>query len=78
MRLNISTSKIRARFANMVTRFERAWDENPVAVIGVLAMASAGAAKFLQAYTGLRNSRAWRREVTRRERMGYARYDRKG
>jgi hypothetical protein len=78
MKLNINTSKIKARFANMVTRFERAWDENPVAVIGVLAMASAGTAKLLTAYVGLRNSRAWRREVARRERLGYSRYDRKG
>jgi hypothetical protein len=69
MKLNINTGKIRARFANMVTRFERAWDENPLAVIGVLAMASAGAAKLMTAYAGVRNSRAWRREVARRDRL---------
>jgi hypothetical protein len=69
MKFNINTSKIRARFANMVTRFERAWDENPLAVIGVLAMASAGAAKLMTAYAGLRNARVWRREVARRERI---------
>lgn len=69
MKININTSRIKARFANAVSRLERAWDENPLAVIGVFAMASAGAAKFLQAYTGLRNSRAWRREVARRDRM---------
>jgi hypothetical protein len=69
MKLNINTSKIRARFANMVTRFERAWDENPVAVIGVIAMASAGTAKLFQAYAGVLNARAWRREVARRDRL---------
>jgi hypothetical protein len=69
MKFNINTSKIKARFANAVSRLERAWDENPLAVIGVFAMASAGTAKLITALTGLSNSRAWRREVARRERL---------
>lgn len=69
MKININTSRIKARFANAVGRLERAWDENPLAVIGVFAMASAGSAKLITAFTGLLNSRAWRREVARRDRM---------
>lgn len=54
-------------------KIKQAWDENPLAVIAVGAMAATAAAKLLNAYTASQNSRAWDREVRRREVKTYQR-----
>lgn len=50
------------------TKAKRLWDENPMLCI-VLGIASANASsKLVKANSELRNSKAWSREVKRRER----------
>jgi len=52
---------------NKITdKIKQAWEENPLAVIAVGALAVSAAAKFIDATTSARNSKAWQREVDRR------------
>lgn len=50
-------------------KIKQAWEENPLQVIAVGAFAATAAAKLLDATTNARNSRAWQKEVDRRDRM---------
>lgn len=50
------------------TRLAQAWDENPLAVITVAALAATAAAKVANAMTEANNSRTWKKEVDRRDR----------
>jgi hypothetical protein len=49
-------------------RLMKAWDENPLAVITVGAIAATAAAKVLSAVNESQNSRSWKKEVNRRDR----------
>lgn len=49
-------------------RIQQAWNENPLAVIAVASGAAFAAAKLIDSLNGTRNSRAWAKEVDRRER----------
>jgi hypothetical protein len=49
-------------------KIKKAWDENPLAVITVGALAVTAAAKLLDSVTASKNSRAWKKEVNRRDR----------
>lgn len=62
----MNTSKIKARFAKAVNRLERAWDENPLAVIGAAAAVLGATARIVAAVNGIQNRRVWKKEVNRR------------
>jgi hypothetical protein len=49
-----------------LNRLKEAWEENPVAVIGVTATAVFATAKLLSAMTEASNSRTYKKEVNRR------------
>ncbi len=50
-------------------RLKQAFEENPLAVIAIGALAVTAAAKLLEATTSARNSKAWQTEVNRRMMM---------
>lgn len=50
-------------------RIKQAWEENPLAVIAVAAIAATAAAKLMDANTARHNAQAWQMEVQRRTRM---------
>ena len=56
------------RLKNAQLRIKQAWDENPLAVIAVGALAVTAAAKLMDANTNRVNAHAWKKEVDRRER----------
>lgn len=63
----MNTQKINASIKDIQTKAKRLWDENPVLTIALgIAAANAGA-KVMQARSASRNSKAWNREVKRRE-----------
>lgn len=47
-------------------RIKQAWNENPIGVIIVGAIAATAASKLIDANTARRNSHAWEMEVQRR------------
>jgi hypothetical protein len=47
-------------------RIKQAWEENPLAVIGVAAAAITAVAKITEAAVSANNSRTWKKEVNRR------------
>lgn len=47
-------------------QIKKAWEENPLQVIVIGALAATAAAKLLDASTAAKNSRAWEKEVNRR------------
>jgi hypothetical protein len=49
-----------------VDKLKRAWEENPLQVIVIGALAATAAAKLLDASTNARNARVWQNEVNRR------------
>lgn len=49
-----------------IDKLKQAWEENPMQVIVVAAVAATAAAKLIDASTSVRNSRAWNKEVDRR------------
>lgn len=51
---------------NAWNRIKQAWNDNPLAVIGVGAFAATAAAKILHEVTEARNSKTWQKEVERR------------
>jgi hypothetical protein len=53
---------------NVKLKLQQAWEENPLAVITVGALAVTAAAKLLDSTTAAKNSRAWKKEVDRRDR----------
>jgi hypothetical protein len=53
---------------NAKDKLKQAWDENPLAVIAVAAVAATAAAKLLDSVTATKNARAWKKEVDRRDR----------
>lgn len=53
---------------NAKDKLKQAWDENPLAVITVGALAATAAAKLLDSVTSTKNARAWKKEVDRRDR----------
>lgn len=53
----------------MVNNLKTKLEENPVETIAVAAMAATAAAKLLSSMTGAANSRSWKKEVDRRDRM---------
>lgn len=53
---------------NAKDRLKQAWDENPLAVIAVAAVAVTAAAKLIDSTTSAKNARAWKKEVDRRDR----------
>lgn len=55
---------------NAMDRLKKAWNENPLQVIAIGALAATAAAKLIEASTSARNSKAWNREVDRRIMMG--------
>lgn len=63
----MNTQKINASIKDFQAKAKRLWDENPVLAIALgIAAANAGA-KVVQANSARRNSKAWSREVKRRE-----------
>jgi hypothetical protein len=50
------------------SKVQKAWDENPMQVIIVGAVAATAAAKVLDSVTAAKNSRSWKKEVDRRDR----------
>lgn len=50
-------------------RIKQAFEENPLAVIAVRALAANAAAKLITATTNARNSQTWAKEVDRRRMM---------
>lgn len=48
------------------TRIKQAWNENPLAVIAIAALAATAAAKVMDANTQRQNAKVWAREVDRR------------
>lgn len=54
---------------NATDKIKKAWDENPLAVITVAALAATAAAKLIDSTTSAKNARAWKKEVDRRDRM---------
>jgi len=53
---------------NVKAKLRQAWDENPLAVITVGAVAVTAAAKLLDSATAAKNAKAWKKEVDRRNR----------
>ena len=51
-----------------MTKIKQAWEENPLAVIAVGAVAVTAAAKLIDSCASANNSRAWKKEVDRRSR----------
>jgi hypothetical protein len=51
---------------NAKDKIKQAWDENPMAVIGISAAAITAVAKIAQVAVEANNSRTWRKEVNRR------------
>lgn len=49
------------------TRLKAQVEENPLVAAGIGAALLSGAAKLLNANTGRKNAKTWRREVKRRE-----------
>ena len=47
-------------------KLKRQWDENPLMVISVGALAATAAAKLLASVTAAQNARTWSKEVDRR------------
>lgn len=56
MKLSFDTTKLKTQV-----------EENPLVAAGIGAALLSGAAKLLNANTGRKNAKTWRREVTRRE-----------
>ena len=56
MQINIDTTKLKQQIA-----------DNPLVAAGLGAALLNGAAKLMNANTGRKNAKTWRREVTRRE-----------
>lgn len=50
-------------------KIKKAWEEDPLQVIAIGALAATAAAKLIDAGTKASNSRAWKKEVDRRDRM---------
>jgi alcohol dehydrogenase class IV len=50
-------------------KIQQAFEENPLTVIAVGSGAALAAAKIVQAFAEANNSRSWRKEVNRRDRM---------
>jgi hypothetical protein len=50
-------------------KIKQAWEENPLAVVAVGAVAATAAAKVLQAVTEAQKARTWEKEVDRRRMM---------
>lgn len=50
-------------------RIKQAFEENPMAVIAIASGAAIAIAKLIEAGTAANNSRAWKKEVNRRDRM---------
>jgi hypothetical protein len=53
----------------VIDKIKQAWDENPLAVIAVGALAVTAAARIINATTEARNSHTWKKEVDRRMMM---------
>jgi hypothetical protein len=53
---------------SLKTKIKQAWEENPLAVITVAAIAATAAAKVIESMTAANNSRSWKKEVDRRVR----------
>jgi hypothetical protein len=51
---------------NAKDKIKQAWDENPMAVIGISAAAITAVAKIAQVAVEANNSRTWKKEVNRR------------
>jgi hypothetical protein len=51
---------------NAKDKIKQAWDENPMAVIGISAAALTAVAKIAQVAVEANNSRTWKKEVNRR------------
>jgi hypothetical protein len=51
---------------NAKDKIKQAWDENPMAVIGISAAAITAVAKIAQVAVEANNSRTWKKEVDRR------------
>jgi hypothetical protein len=50
------------------SKIREAWDENPLAVIAVVSTAVIATAKLIDSVSAANNSRAWKKEVNRRDR----------
>jgi len=50
-------------------KIKQTWEENPLVVIGIGAVAVNAAAKLMDANTRRQNARSWEIEVERRNRM---------
>jgi hypothetical protein len=48
------------------TKIKQAWNDNPLAVIAIAALAATAAAKVMDANTQRQNAKVWAREVDRR------------
>ena len=55
------------KFEFDTTKLKHQVEENPLVAAGLLAAILSGGAKLMNANTGRRNAKTWRREVTRRE-----------
>lgn len=59
---------------NAKDKLRKAWDDNPLAVIGVAATATIALGKLFDGIANINRSRAWRKEVDRRAmKQGYRR-----
>ena len=59
---------------NAKDKLRKAWDDNPLAVIGVAAIAATALGKLFDGIANINRSRTWRREVDRRAmKQGYRR-----
>jgi hypothetical protein len=47
-------------------KVQQAWDENPLAVMGVAAAIATVAVKVVEARTSAKNAQSWKKEVNRR------------
>jgi hypothetical protein len=59
--------KLNRSLKDIQTKAKRLWDENPVLTIALGVATANAAAKLVQANSARRNSKAWSREVKRRE-----------
>lgn len=68
----INQAKIKKTYEDVKARALQTFQDHPLETIAVIAMAATATAKLISSITEARNSKTWKREVSRRERQ--ARY----
>lgn len=67
--MNVRIERIKRSMKKTKDSIARTWEENPLVVISVAAIAMTASAKLLDSITKTRNAGAWKREVARRDRI---------